>query len=176
MKTLFRMVLLLPVAVLLLASSCKKDDLPKPTQSGANKMFAKINGNKWENAACWSCIGGGSGISTTYRANGLSGITGQSLEGKNSIAISVVFKSITQPGTYDLGAPGMLNDRKNNAQIRIDDKIYSTTSVNKGRLTITRLDTVTKIMAGTFEFTAEDEKDSTSIVHVTDGWFDAKFD
>ena len=45
--------------IILIALSCKKGDhLPKPSQSGANMMAAKINGKIWQKKGCFSCIGG----------------------------------------------------------------------------------------------------------------------
>ncbi|MHB1176925.1 MAG: DUF6252 domain-containing protein [Daejeonella sp.] len=41
--------------------------------------------------------------------------------------------------------------------------------MSKGTVTITKLDTNNKIISGTFEFTAEDEKAPGNTIRVSDG-------
>lgn len=59
MKTLKTLLLALVISSLNMA--CKKDKTNQPTQTGANKMYAKVNGVPWQKKACWGCISGGGG-------------------------------------------------------------------------------------------------------------------
>lgn len=100
MKTYLKIFLTIPLLFILLAASCKKEDeLPEASQSGADIMAAKINGKKWEKKACWSCIGGGSGLSTSYSENYLN-MTGEQNDNNNNIVIDLLIANVTKPGEY----------------------------------------------------------------------------
>jgi len=48
MRNKVKFLFVLPLLSILLAASCKKDDVPKATQTGANTMAAKVNGKVWQ--------------------------------------------------------------------------------------------------------------------------------
>jgi hypothetical protein len=164
MKLFIRHLFMLTLFVALTASCEKEDPLPKASQSGANIMAAKINGKRWVQTPCWSCIGGGSGLTASYNPGKISGITGQEREGGRDIVISILFYEITGPGTYVLGNRNNPGRPEHFAEVSFypEVKHYTTSSQSRGTLVITRLDTISKIMSGIFEFTAEDKTNPAS--------------
>lgn len=72
--------------------ACEREEpLPKASQSGANIMAAKINGQKWEQSACWSCIGAGSGLESYFNPGNISGVKGEERKGNSDIVIRTFF-------------------------------------------------------------------------------------
>ena len=73
-----------------------------------------------------------------------------------------------QPGTYPLGETltGSYGSH------RISSGAYYTTTNYKGSVTLTRIDTVAKIAAGTFQFTGVNRTGQT--VTVSEGRFDVR--
>ena len=92
MKSKFKILLLMPFLSMLLAASCKKDDLPKATQTGANTMAAKVNGKVWQKKACVSCTGGGTGLIVTYEDRNFFAVTGEDHD--FGLQIAIVIKSL----------------------------------------------------------------------------------
>ena len=131
-------------------------------------MSAKVNGNKWAKKSCLSCIGGGSGISSTYDDNRFFGVTGQNSE--QNISIVFIIKYLNSTGTYELNS-----QEKNFARVVDHDKVYYTTSFNTGKVTITKLDFAKKIISGSFEFVAADENAPGNKVNITNGNFDVTY-
>ena len=166
MKTLKTLLLALFICSLSLA--CKKDKMPKPTQTGANTMYAKINGQPWEKKACWSCIGGG--LEVGYDDRTLFVAVGQNKD--QNINVSLIVKELKSVGLHELSNQSINYARIYNFN---EETRYFTTNNNKGSVTITKLDLTNKIISGTFEFTAEDENNSANTVKVTDGWFDITY-
>lgn len=106
----------MPLLFILFAASCKKEgELPEASQSGANIMAAKINGKKWEKKACWSCIGGGSGLRVNYYDDNYFGISGQNRE--SGYTISIVILSLNGTGRYEFGDGKSLNTTDNHAAV-----------------------------------------------------------
>ncbi|WP_017256996.1 DUF6252 family protein [Pedobacter arcticus] len=174
MKTLKKIIL--ASIILLLATSCKKDDLPKATQTGSNNMAAKINGKVWQRKGCFGCIGGGSGISINYDDRTFFGISAQNRDLKYTLTL--IIENLKNKTTYTLGNGSGNNKAPNYAKVSSDlsNHInYYTTENLKGKITITKLDTTNKIIAGTFEFKAENENNPSDIITVTNGWFDIKY-
>ena len=168
MKTLKTLLLALLISSLNLA--CKKEKQDQPTQTGANNMYAKINGTPWKRKACWSCIGGGSGLSRNYDDRISFYIVGQDHEANSKITL--VIPNLIIGGKYELSNQNINYGCVYNNNINI---VYFTTNNSKGSVTITKLDLNNKIISGTFEFIAEDENNPTNTVKVTDGWFDITY-
>jgi hypothetical protein len=153
--------------------SCKKDDLPKATQTGANIIAAKVNGKVWEKKACWSCIGGGTGLRVNYDDRNFFGISGEQKDENKDIVITLVIPNLKSIGAYPLSGEGKNQgflSNYSNGSIK-----YATSGNNNGTITITKLDLANKIISGTFEFTAEDENNPANTIKVTDGRFDVTF-
>ncbi len=51
---------------------------------------------------------------------------------------------------------------------------YVTTNVYTGRVNVTKADTLTGLVAGTFEFTAVNRRDPSKTLRVTEGRFDVE--
>jgi len=173
MKTILKL-LLIPILFFLFATSCKKeDDLPKATQTGAGVFAAKINGATWEAGACWSCFGGGSGLSINYDNLTFFGISGKNKDKK--FTVSIVIENLKNTGTFILGNGKGSNTASNYAAVYTSPNNFYTSNSTTGKITITKLDTNSKIISGTFEFTAEDERDPSNIMKITEGRFDVKY-
>ncbi len=170
MKNKLKILLIIPFLSMLLAASCKKDDLPKATQSGANTMAAKVDGKVWQKKACTSCIGGGSALEINYDDRNFFGVSGQNRD--QNILVTFVITSLKSTRTYELTSQNL-----NYAQIYSsnDHKTYYTSTSNTGQVNITKLDLENHIISGTFNFTAEDENNPANTIKVTDGRFDVKF-
>ncbi len=161
---------MLPFLSLLLAASCKKDGLPKATQTGENTMVAKVDGKLWQKKACVSCTGGGTGLIVSYEDRNFFGVTGEDHDSGSRIALSI--SSVKSVGTYNLSSKNLNYGRL----FKIGSgPYYYTSTKNTGQVTITKLDLTNKIISGTFDFTAEDENNPANTIKVTDGRFDVKF-
>ena len=165
---LFKMIIKTCILILFLAvAGCKKET--PPSQNGANTISAKVDGNKWAKKSCISCVGGGSGISVTYD-NTFFGVTGQNAD--QNISISLVIKSLSSTGTYELSSQESNYARVFNNNNKI---LYYTNTLNIGKVTVTKLDLVNKIISGSFEFVAADENNPGKKVNITNGYFDVTF-
>ncbi|MFC5285338.1 DUF6252 family protein [Pedobacter alpinus] len=174
MKTLKKIIL--ASIILLFTISCKKDDLPKATQTGSNNIAAKINGKVWQRKGCFGCIGGGSGISINYDDQTFFGISAQNRDLKYTVTL--IIENLKSKTTCTLGNGIGNNKATNYAKVSSDFTNYInyyTTEGLIGKVTITKLDTTNKIVAGTFEFIAENENDPNDVITLTDGWFDVKY-
>jgi len=170
MRNKVKFLFVLSLLSILLAASCKKDDLPKATQTGANTMAAKVNGKVWQTKACTSCIGGGTALSINYDDRSFFGISGQNRD--QNIVITLVIKSLKSTGVYEL-----TTQINNYVQFYNSKGIikYYTSNTNRGIVIITKLDLTNKIVSGTFDLTAEDENNPGNTIKVTDGRFDVKY-
>lgn len=174
MKVLKKIIIIL--IVLSFTISCKKDDLPKATQSGSNNVAAKINGKVWQRKGCFGCIGGGSGISIVYNSSGLSIVAEQNDESQN-ITINLLLLNISENTKVQLRDSN--GNPSTNSVAKIHDynsnKFYATTATSVGVVNITKLDIGNKIISGTFEFKAENENDPNDVIAITDGRFDVTY-
>lgn len=169
MKTL--KTIILTILISSVAIACKKDKQAQLSQTGANVMHAKVNGVAWQSKACWSCIAGGSGLSGSYDDRINFGVKGQNNDQK--ISISINLRKLKAIGTYELSSTDLDFGFVVNTSSSYNS--FTTTSINMGIVIITKLDLVNKIISGTFQFTAEDEKNPANTVKVTEGWFDITY-
>ena len=160
--------ILLALLICSLSLACKKDKMPQPTQVGANTMYAKVNGKPWQPKGCISC---GSAFQIGYDDRINFSLTGRNND--QGISITIVLRNLKTVGTYELSSTDMNFGNLNNTTS--NHGVFVTTKLKKGSVTITKLDLENKIIAGTFNFIAEDENDSAKTVSVTDGWFDGKY-
>ena len=166
MKTLKTVLLALLICSLSLA--CKKDKMPKPTQTGANTIYAKVNGQPWQHKGCISCS---EAFQVSYDDRINFGVSGRNYDQK--IGITTVLRNLKATGTYELSSTDL--DFGDLVNTTLTYNRFTTTKINKGSVTITKLDLDNKIISGTFEFTAEDKENPENTVKVTDGWFDGKY-
>lgn len=168
---LFLKSLLLVAWGMMVANSCKpkEDPLPAPTTDGLNTFGCKINGKVWI-------------------ANGI-----RNDQGTPAKAIEAEYKQVsattfylfihTTASTKDrvqltlpkgvVGSNVLENRYDEPFAVYYDDnsRLYTTTSQNPGKVIITRLDTVNRIVSGTFEFEGEFIVNKET-VRITEGRFD----
>lgn len=172
--------ILQPIAALLLLTTCEPVKLPPETQEGANTFGCRINGKKWVptgkrntfNGSMFPGVNGGFfkiGLDTTFylyiRAY------------KDEESVQLWARNVTKAGKYELK---YLTETKPNAltppnygSVHFGDE-YVTTNVYTGWVNVTKADTLTGVVAGTFEFTAVNRRDPSKTLRVTDGRFDVK--
>ncbi len=164
----YRHLALAAVVLALSASSCKKDgpaaSLPAATQEGKNTFGCLVDGQPFVPKPP-------TGIFSSrrdpleayiYRTDLLISARG---DGKVDFALRNTF----QPGTYTIGETQ--SAKYGRYGFGADD--YFTDTAHTGTVTLTRIDTVAGIAAGTFQFTALDYQ-SGKTVTVTDGRFDVR--
>lgn len=154
--------------------SCKKDPLPKPTQTGANMMACRVNGEKWIAGDYLTTKGAPTGWYD--KQNKVLNIYGKHIDKRLNRTITITVKNVAATGTYSLvnspfsqGFCGIFDFRP--------DKYYYTDYQNSGSITFTRFDTVNRIYSGTFSFkatryVATNVANSTDVIRITDGRFD----
>ena len=176
--------LLLPLCFLLLSNSCSKtkseDKLPPETQTGANTFGCLVDGKVWIPTGG----GVGSGINPT------SGGFYETPNNKKNIyirassdndGISVFLKEIFSIGTYSLNKataiqPNAIYPDSYGAFIQKfsgTEKYFITNVQYTGSVTITYADTISNVVSGRFEFTAQNMQ-SGEIKNITEGRFDYK--
>jgi hypothetical protein len=87
--------------------------------------------------------------------------------------VNIIVTNVSKKGEY------ILDGKLGSAFVYTRDSpatAYGTTLRYKGKVCVTKFDTVKKIVAGTFIFEAVNRKDSTDIIKVTKGRFDLKID
>lgn len=187
--------LLLPMWVLL---GCQKNDpspaeqLPPATQTGANTAGCVVDGLRWV-ASTNARTMGGAPLSAVYArwgrvrppAHHLSLSFDKQIDDKLDVHrrtyVRLELPDITGPGTIVLDQ--RYDGRTLNGPIAYaaftyyltpSDQEMRTGPATPGRVVVTRLDTVARIVSGTFEFTARDAS-GRATVRVTEGRFDCKF-
>lgn len=135
--------------------------LPSITSTGANTFGCRVNGVFWLAAPTKK-------ISGSYSKGSISIV--MDISGNNqlsSILLTSAYNSILQPGNYQYteDITGLYIDR-NNYYTTNDD------SNNIGFINILRLDSINRILSGTFEFSPYSGPKS---VKITSGRFDFKY-
>jgi hypothetical protein len=170
MKKIF---LLLPFALLFMASQCKRKEAVfpapglKPTQTGANTCSCNLNGRIWEpggffgNSFQCSNIGGTFNLSATRKAY------------PNYQYLSMNHNNIFKPGTYFFKG---IHGTSSSIATFGDKCSYSSTDIDslQTSMTVTNLDTAKRIISGTFKLIFPSTGGCDSI-KLTEGLFDAKY-
>lgn len=173
-------ILLACVSVIALAS-CKKEikELPPATQTGANTFGLKINGEMWVPQ-------GFAGISADdlLKARKLGNILIITAQNFASSPTETEFEmklyGITGAGTYLLNTNTNYPNGPTNYGYHVKRKLtpldeWITSAAQNGSVTISKLDTVARIVSGTFQFNAENDMDASRTIAVTEGRFDIKY-
>jgi hypothetical protein len=160
-------------------SACKKEDpLPTATQSGVNTFGCKINGKTWIPDGG----GGFSGIKPLfggYVDTLISPVANSvyiSAYKSDKTKIDLHLQGVNKIGVYPLNQySGMVYafTRPLNYGAYFPDpaKAFVTNPTYQGTITVTRADTINKIISGTFSFTVYDPE-SKQTIHITEGRFD----
>ncbi len=154
---------------------CQKDLLPAPTQEGLNTFGCKINGKAWIPDGAPA----GKGPAEKPIEVTCARVKGDTV----SLFIYACASSLDRvqltlpratPGENILKAYGQ-NDPAFAVYYSNDFKQYFQTSPNPGKVTITKLDTVNRILSGTFEFTGMETVNKQK-VQITEGRFDLRYE
>jgi len=165
----------------ILAVSCKKEvsGLPDETQAGANTFGASVNGSFW--------IPKGFG---PFPADNLleARRLGQDVlinarnfaSSPNETEIEIYLGNVTGTGTYQLNTTTTQGSFSGSYGYYVKRNLtpeneWITSTSNTGSVTLTRYDTVAKVISGTFRFNALNIYNAPSPLAVTDGRFDIKF-
>lgn len=167
--------LLFAALALTITVSCKdKDgDLPAPTTEGLNTFGCKINGKVWiANGATNDPGPAGKAIEVEYEQ--LSSTTFNLSIFTNANSQDRV--QITIP-KGKVGENVLRNRYEDPFGIYYDNKyrLFNSMEAKPGKVTITRLDTVNRIVSGTFEFDAQFIVNK-EVVRITEGRFDIDMD
>ena len=173
--------LILALAVLSF-TSCKKDidELPEPTQNGANTFGAKVGDELW--------VPQGFGVMATAplleaRFSGQGGVyinARNFASSPNETEFEIYLQNVTGPGTYLLNQntsnyPGQSASYAYYVKRKVRPlNEYITSSQHTGRVEVTKYDETARIISGTFEFHAADKTDPAQTISITDGRFDVK--
>jgi len=164
---------------IVLLASCKKEvsELASPTQTGANTFGAKVNG------VLWAPKGFGPFPANDILEARMSGhdivINARNFASSpNETEFQLTIFNVTAPGTYLLNTDVTHPNGTASYGYYVKRNItpqneWLTSSTYTGSVTITRIDDVNMIVAGTFQFDAGSIYDS-DVLHVTEGRFDVK--
>jgi hypothetical protein len=175
--------LLLSFSVLLVLVSCKKEitELPPPTQTGANTFGAKVNGSLFVPQGFGSIPD--DDILQVRRLPSKDVIINARnfASSPNEKEFELRIKGVTAPGVYPLNTtvnPGStLASYGYYVKRNVTPQNEWITSANyTGSVTITHLDTVNRIVSGTFEFNALNLYNAPEPLSVTEGRFDVKWE
>jgi hypothetical protein len=162
------------------------DVLPPVTTEGKGTFGCKVNGKVWVKHGSLNC--------DWYLFKDIPSLNGSfAVSSKNfEETISVYHEKIWSKGIYKLDSfISFGNDRHyfamaiasikdenlgQNAFYRVTPSVLNEFKVpGTGTLNILRLDSISRIISGTFEFVAKNERDTTDKLIVTEGRFDVKF-
>lgn len=162
--------------------------LPAATQSGLKTAGCQVDGRNWTpyNAGIFS----DPALSASWRKQNNTGkfalriLFSRNDDENNTYSqtgISFYVPDVRSTGTFELNQsadPTLSATNPAYATFEftapVPDQVYLTGPTATGKLIVTRFDTVTKIVAGTFAYTAM-ERANTPPVRVSEGRFDLKF-
>lgn len=178
--------------VVLLTTACTKETDPQPqlpaaTQTGQNTAGCRVNGRVWLPAGDF--LVSGAPVRAVYQRVGptyqltilLERLTDEAGDPLGQTAIRLSAPDVPAPATFTLNQPADPRLGPGNPPYAAftyakpsPDQQLLTGPQTEGRLVITRLDTVARVVAGTFEFTGREQPAGAS-VQVTEGRFDVRF-
>lgn len=172
--------LITALSLLLFLASCKKEvsELPPATETGANTFGAKVDGQFW--------VPQGFGIMPTNEILDAHFIPERNLyinarnfaSSPNETEFEIYIKSVTAPGTYllNMERSGISNSYAYFVKRNINPvNEWVTSPQYTGTVTITKIDSVSRFVSGTFQFSAINLYNDPQPLSVTDGRFDVKY-
>ena len=165
----------------ILFGGCKKETpLPQATQTGANTLGCKVNGKVWVAEDSDEMFNRTFGVEGGYEFAYIDTIRNNiwiQARRNDRTFLHLFVRQVDKPGVYPLrlatgAAPGAIVPYSYGLYYD-SSKEFMTGPGHTGSVTVTRADTVNKIIAGTFEFTGYDPKTKQTI-SVTEGRFDVK--
>lgn len=160
--------------------ACKKEvtELPAATQTGANTFGAKVDGNLWIPQG-FGPIPASDILEARMTGTSYLMINARNYASSpNETEFEILVAGITGPGTYLLnntvGRPSSLSYGYYVKRNLTPQNEWMTSSTYTGSVTITKLDIVNKIAAGSFQFSALNIYNTPQPLSVTEGRFDIK--
>lgn len=172
--------ILISTFALFLFVACKKEveELPPATQTGANTFGAKVDGK------FWVAKGFGPFPANDILEARMTGTTHLMINARNFASspneseFEILVSGITGPGTYQLnntvGLPASVSYGYYVKRNFSPENEWLTSATYTGSVTLTRLDTVAKVVSGTFQFNALNIYNSPQPISVTEGRFDLR--
>ncbi len=162
-------------------AACKKEvtELPPATETGANTFGAKVNGEFWKPQGFGS-IPANDILTGQLFPNGDLRIRAKNFASSpNETEFDMFITGITAPGTYPLNVNSNYPGLSSSYGYYVKRKLtptdeWITSSTFTGSVTITRVDQVSRIVSGTFQFTAGSIYNAGQTLTVTEGRFDLK--
>ena len=159
------------LVLLVLLASCKKEEidaLPKATQQGKHTFGCLLDGQAFLPTSSHNIFQPTTPLQGYFYRREI-GIKAYGEQGQMYLALRDAFR----PGTYSLGE----TSTGNYASLNQSMGLFYTSSTRGGSVTLTRIDTVARIVAGTFEFSALNyyRGGTGGTIAVTSGRFDVAF-
>jgi hypothetical protein len=169
------------IMILALAGCSKKiKELPAPSETGSNTFGASVNGKLWAPQG-FGIVRTAPLLEANFAGNNSYRINARNFSSSpTETEFEIILYNIPGPGTYLLNTTTEVypNQTASYASYTLrkfqPTSIWVTSATAGGKVTVTKLDLQNNIIAGTFEFTAEDTYGSGSLLTVTDGRFDVK--
>lgn len=170
------------IALLSCFISCKKKeikDLPPATQTGANTFGLKLNGENW-------IPQGFIGIpdNDLLKARLLGDvliITAQNFSSSpTETEFEIKLYGVTGTGTYVLNTNTAYPNGPTSYGYHVKRRItpldeWITSAAQTGSVTITKLDTTAQIVSGSFSYQAENLRNASQTISITEGRFDCRY-
>ena len=162
----------------LAACSKKVEELPPATQTGANTFGAKVNGEFWIPKS-FGPLSNDILEARFFNNNDLRIRAANYSSSPTETEFEIFIKEVKTPGVYQLNSTvnfatmtagyGYFVKRKFTPENEWITSVSST-----GSVTISRVDTINKIVSGTFQFNGGSLYNAGEILPVTEGRFDLK--
>jgi hypothetical protein len=167
------------LAISLLA--CKKEvtELPPATETGANTFGAKVDDKFWVPAG-FGPVPTAPTLEARYIPNRDLYINARNFSSSpTETEFEFFIKGVRTPGTYLLNSNTAYGSEASNYGYYVKRKItpeneWITSSTHTGSVNFTRVDTVNRIISGTFQFTAGNFFGGAAPLTVAEGRFDIK--
>jgi hypothetical protein len=173
-----------PIVMLMFVAglfSCSKEvsELPAPTETGANTFGAMVEGSFFVPQS-FGPIPGSSILEAHYAPGRDLYINARNFAASpNEKEFELFIKNVTTPGTYQLNGNAAKNSTVASYGYYVKRNLtpqneWITTPNYTGSVTFTRVDTINKIVSGTFQFSAINLYNAPQPLTVTEGRFDIK--
>jgi hypothetical protein len=178
--TLMKNVFIFSLILSLLACNKEVTQLPDATDTGSNTFGARIDTTFWTPKG-FGPVATAPILEARYEEGRTVVINARNFAGQpKETEFEIYLYHVTTPGTYLLNATTPKYPRQNaNYAYYVERRItpineWITTSEYTGSVTVTKADTVNRIIAGTFQFRAINSFGTPQPINVTEGRFDIK--
>jgi hypothetical protein len=170
------------ICCLFLLASCKKevDELPAPSDTGANTFGLKLNGEFWVPQK-FGIVPTASILEARFSGTGGLFINARNFSSSpTETEFEIYLKDVSGPGTYPLNQPTQNYPNQQASYAYYIKRRFMplnewiTSDRFTGSVTITKFDKVAHIVSGSFEFTAGSVDGTADPITVTEGRFDVQ--